>query len=159
MHYLAGVLLIAECVLLFVLEKTVVYAPLDWIGAGVWAFAMALIVLAISTLRRRGNVAPDASFVATHTLVTGGIFGIVRHPLYLGWSVMYLVPICFNPRWELVILAVVGMAAVQFFAREEERILVRQYGDAYLSYARSVPGMNILAGIARALRRRAPSAR
>ena len=154
MHYLAGAILVLELGLCFVLEKVVSFRALDCLGWIVWALGMAVMLLAISTLRRRGRVPPGSSFVETQSVVTDGIFGIVRHPLYLGWSLMYLVPVLFNLRWELAILALVGAATVQVFTRQEEQALAARFGDAYRCYAASVPMMDLLGGMLRALRRR-----
>jgi len=154
MHRVAGAIMILEVVLCFVLEKMLSIRALDWLGALVWVVGMAMILLSITTLRRRGNVPAGLSFVNTSTIVTDGIFGIVRHPLYLGWSLMCLVPVLFNPRWELAILALIGAVGVQVFTRQEEKALLDQYGDAYRSYAASVPGMNLLQGLWMAIRRR-----
>jgi len=154
MHRLAGVIIVLEAVLCFVLEKTLSVRALDWLGAFVWVLGMAMILLSIATLRRRGNVPAGSSFVETQSIVTDGIFGIVRHPLYLGWSLMYLVPLLFNPRWELAVLALAGAVTVQAFTRHEEKALMVEYGDAYRSYAASVPRMDLITGLGRAIRRR-----
>jgi protein-S-isoprenylcysteine O-methyltransferase Ste14 len=154
MHLLAGVLLVVEVALSFGLEKILSVRALDWIGALMWFLGMALILLSIVTLRRRGGVPDGKSFVNTSSVVTDGIFGIVRHPLYLGWSLMYLVPLLFNPRWELAFLAAAGIASVQVFTRQEEKILLDEYGDSYQTYAALVPRMDLVKGLWRAIRRR-----
>jgi len=154
MHLLAAAILVLEVILLFVLDKIHVIEALDWVGWFVWALGMAMIVLSITALRRRGHVRPGSSFVETQSLVTDGIFAIIRHPLYLGWTLMYGVPLLFNPRPELAILALAGLVAVQVFSRQEEKNLIAQYGDEYLVYSASVPRMDLLTGILRALRRR-----
>lgn len=146
--------MVLEVALCFVLEKTLSLSVLDWLGWLVWILGMAMILLSIQTLRRRGNVPAGKSFVDTSSIVREGVFGVVRHPLYLGWSLMYLVSLLFNPRWELAILAVAGVAAVQVFTRREEKTLIDQYGDAYRDYAALVPRMDLLKGLWRALWRR-----
>jgi len=154
MHYLAGLIMVLQVALWFVLEKRLSLRALDWFGWCVWALGMVMILLSIATLRRRGNVPPGSSFVDTGSLVTDGIFGIVRHPLYLGWSLMYFVPLLFNPRWETASLALAGVFAVQVVTREEEKALLDRFGEAYRCYAESVPGMNLLKGLWTAIRRR-----
>ncbi len=154
MHLFAGAILVVEFGVSIVLEKTLSIRALDWIGAFVWILGMALILLSITTLRCRGDVPAGSSFVNTAAVVAAGVFGIVRHPLYLGWSLMYLVPLLFNPRWELAVLALAGIVAVQVFTRQEEKALLDRYGDAYRSYAATVPRMDLVRGLWRAIRRR-----
>jgi protein-S-isoprenylcysteine O-methyltransferase Ste14 len=154
MHLLAGAILVLETVLCFVLEKKLTLGVLDWLGTITWVLAMALILQSIRTLRRRGDVRAGSSFVNTTSVVADGVFGIVRHPLYLGWSLMYLVPALFNPRWELAALALAGIVAVQVFTWQEEKGLLDRFGDAYRTYSAAVPRMDLLRGAWRAIRRR-----
>ena len=50
------------------------------LGAGIL-----LIILAMVTLRGKGNLAEGAAFTDTTVLVKSGVYSVVRHPLYLGW--------------------------------------------------------------------------
>jgi protein-S-isoprenylcysteine O-methyltransferase Ste14 len=70
-------------------------------------------------------------------LFTGKAYGVVRHPLYFGCSVILL----FHPVQTRNSAFSVGMAVLYFCVGTffEERRLVKQFGDAYLSYRRSVP--------------------
>jgi protein-S-isoprenylcysteine O-methyltransferase Ste14 len=153
MHIAAGALLILEFILLWLLEKVVFLRFLDVLGGVVWVFAMPLLFLPMAALRKRGGVQEGMSYTETRQLVTTGLYGIVRHPQYLGWSLMYLVPFLFNPRWEIALSGVVGIFCVQVFTRQEERQLREKFGAAYGAYAKAVPRMDFLCGCARRLRR------
>jgi protein-S-isoprenylcysteine O-methyltransferase Ste14 len=151
MHYIAGALLLAQFALMWILDKTVALKGLDYVAMVTWLVAMALISLPILTLRRKGRVPPDESFVNTEALVDTGIYALVRHPLYLGWMLMYLVVFLFNPNWILAGIGLPGAALVYGFTRQEEQLLIAKYGESYRCYMQRVPRFNLLAGSIRLL--------
>jgi protein-S-isoprenylcysteine O-methyltransferase Ste14 len=80
-----------------------------------------------------------------HTLVTSGIYGIIRHPSYLGLLVNSL-------GWGLAFRSGVGVLLTALMIplllariRAEERMLRMQFGDEYDAYcartSRLVPGL------------------
>jgi protein-S-isoprenylcysteine O-methyltransferase Ste14 len=71
-----------------------------------------------------------------HTLVTGGVYGVIRHPSYLGLLVNSL-------GWALAFRSSVGVLLTALLippllARigAEERLLHTQFGDEYDAYCR-----------------------
>ncbi|XP_044275591.1 protein-S-isoprenylcysteine O-methyltransferase [Varanus komodoensis] len=85
----------------------------------------------------------------THTLVTRGVYGLFRHPSYVGWfywSIGTQILLC-NP------VCVVGytLASWRFFRErieEEEMTLIHFFGEEYLAYKRRVPtGLPFIRGI------------
>jgi protein-S-isoprenylcysteine O-methyltransferase Ste14 len=80
-----------------------------------------------------------------HTLVTRGVYGVIRHPSYLGLLVNAL-------GWALAFRAGVGVLLTALMIppllariRAEERLLRTQFGDEYNTYcartARLIPGL------------------
>jgi len=80
-----------------------------------------------------------------HTLVTGGVYGVIRHPSYLGLLVNAL-------GWGLafragvsVLLTVLMIPPLLARIRAEERLLRTQFGDEYNAYcartAQLIPGL------------------
>ncbi|SPA47563.1 methyltransferase family protein [Cupriavidus taiwanensis] len=80
-----------------------------------------------------------------HTLVTTGIYGVIRHPSYLGFLVSSL-------GWVLAFRSGVGVLLTLLMVppllariRAEEALLRDQFGDAYASYCartwRMLPGI------------------
>lgn len=103
------------------------------IGAGV-----ALNVAAVVAFRRaRTSTDPDARPSA---LVDGGVYALVRNPMYLGGVLILL-------GWALLLDAVTtlavpplyGLLASRGFIPPEERRLDAAFGDAWRDYARRVP--------------------
>lgn len=154
MHYIAGALLLAQFVLMWILDKTVALKGLDYVAMVTWLVAMVLISLPMLTLRRKGQVPSGESFVSTKGLVDTGVYATVRHPLYLGWMLMYLVVLLFNPNWILAGIGALGAACVYVLARQEEQLLIEKFGESYRHYMQRMPRFNLPVGLVRRLRER-----
>jgi protein-S-isoprenylcysteine O-methyltransferase Ste14 len=156
-----GLLFFAACILLVVawlslwlVSNPSSLAALRYVGWLIWALSIALIVLAILTLRSQGKAEEGKDWVHSTALVTRGIYAVVRHPLYLGWSLMYVAVALFGQNWPAILALIPGITAVYLVSRKEERLLLDKFGDAYVQYAQAVPAMNFLVGVFRLLQRR-----
>lgn len=79
-------------------------------------------------------------YCARGALVTGGLYGRVRHPQYVGFV---LVMIGFLVQWPTLLTLLmfpVLLAAYLRLAAKEDAHLQRAHGDAFLAYQESVPG-------------------
>jgi protein-S-isoprenylcysteine O-methyltransferase Ste14 len=114
-----------------------------WLGVVLFAAGGALRIWPVFVLGRRfsGLVAIQSG----HTLVTSGVYGVIRHPSYLGLLVNSL-------GWALAFRSGVGVLLTAFTIppliariRAEERLLRAQFGDAYDAYrsrtSRLLPGI------------------
>jgi protein-S-isoprenylcysteine O-methyltransferase Ste14 len=114
-----------------------------WLGVVLFAAGGALRIWPVFVLGRRfsGLVAIQPG----HTLVTRGIYSVIRHPSYLGLLVNSL-------GWALAFRSGVGVLLTAFTIppliariRAEERLLSAQFGDAYDAYrsrtSRLLPGI------------------
>ena len=73
-------------------------------------------------------------------LVTNGLYGLVRHPQYLGlFIVLFGEGIVHWPTFFSVTLFPVIVLAYTLLARKEERKMLEQFGDLYRAYQRRVP--------------------
>jgi protein-S-isoprenylcysteine O-methyltransferase Ste14 len=125
------------------------------IGWVFWAFGMLLVMAPIIMFPRRGGVKKGKSFVHTTRLVDTGIYGVIRHPQYLGGILaIFITTILWYPHWLFGVLGIIGAVVVYIGAREEDQRLIQQFGDDYERYRQSVPGMNFFAGIIRMMQRR-----
>ena len=123
--------------------------PLGWIAGleppvriGIGAI-IALAGLVTTSAGRRAlikggtNVNPS---LPTTRLVTDGVFGHTRNPLYVGISVALCgMALIFDLDW--ILLLIVPSCVLLHFAvvRREERYLERKFGDAYRHYKARVP--------------------
>ena len=125
------------------------------VGWAIWAFGMVLVMAPIIMFPRRGGIEKGKSFISTTRLVDTGIYGVVRHPQYLGGIfAVFMTTLLWYPHWLFLVLGVTGIAVVYLGSREEDQRLIQQFGDEYIHYIQKVPSMNLLAGVIRLLRRR-----
>jgi protein-S-isoprenylcysteine O-methyltransferase Ste14 len=114
-----------------------------WLGVVLFAAGGALRIWPVFVLGHRfsGLVAIQPG----HTLVTGGVYGVIRHPSYLGLLINSL-------GWALAFRSMVGVLLTALTIppliariRAEERLLHTQFGDEYDAYRsrtwRLLPGI------------------
>lgn len=124
-------------------------------GWVVWAVGMVLVMAPIVMFPRQGGVPEGKSFVHTTRLVDTGIYGIVRHPQYLGGILsIFVTTLLLYPHWLFAVLGIPGAVILYWSTKEEEKGLVEQFGDDYHSYMQRVPRMNLILGIIKLWRRR-----
>lgn len=125
-----------------------------WVSWLVWMMGIYLLCAPVFILRKRGGVAKHASYVETQKLVTDGLYRLVRHPQYLGWFLMYLAMICFNPNVWCASCGIFGIITMVWITHLEDRYLVSKFGNAYIRYQQEVPALNLLLGALRLFRKR-----
>lgn len=114
-----------------------------WLGVALFTAGGILRIWPVFVLGRRfsGLVAIQPG----HTLVTGGVYNVIRHPSYLGLLVNSL-------GWGLafrsgvgVLLTALSILPILARIRAEERLLRTQFGDEYDAYrartSRLLPGI------------------
>jgi protein-S-isoprenylcysteine O-methyltransferase Ste14 len=153
LYYAAAILLFLTWLSLF-LEND---SAIGWLQAVGWLLVGAgivLIFLPMFVLHRKGQPEEGKDWTHTSTLVDTGIYAVVRHPLYLGWSLMYPALVLASQHWLTVVIALPGLVCVALISKQEDQLLVAKFGDAYERYMQDVPALNLPAGIIRHLRRR-----
>ena len=72
-----------------------------------------------------------------HTLVTTGVYAMVRHPMYSGFWLMALAQVLLLPNWIAGPAGLVGFGML-FFGRvgREEAMMISAFGDEYRAYMR-----------------------
>jgi protein-S-isoprenylcysteine O-methyltransferase Ste14 len=85
----------------------------------------------------RGEVAGDMEGLTDRGLVTAGVYGIVRHPMYLAGIVIFT----FNPNITVKSLVITVLADLYFLFGVfiEERRFQKIFGDEYRTYMQHVP--------------------
>ena len=115
-----------------------------WIGLVLVVAGIAIRWTAILTLRRYFTV--DVMIQEGHELIDRGIYSVVRHPSYSGAIVSFAGLGLAMGNWlSLGTLMIIGIAALSYRIRVEERALVEHFGERYRDYARRtkrlIPGI------------------
>jgi protein-S-isoprenylcysteine O-methyltransferase Ste14 len=75
----------------------------------------------------------------TPGVVKRGIFGVVRHPIYLGSILFYLGLLALGFSVCAAVIWIIIIAFYHFLAKYEEKLLLEKYGDEYARYMKAVP--------------------
>jgi protein-S-isoprenylcysteine O-methyltransferase Ste14 len=96
-------------------------------------------ILGIRSFRRAGTTANPISIENASSLVTSGIYGITRNPMYVGLT--FLLCACaffFNCLWTLAGPVIFIAYITRFQIIPEERMLSVKFGESYRDYRRRV---------------------
>jgi protein-S-isoprenylcysteine O-methyltransferase Ste14 len=135
------------------------YNSLDlrWVlslGWAVLAVAMVLGWRARVAFEVEGGSGQGESWLHTQTVVATGIYGLVRHPMYLSFLLMSLTLVLLSQHWLNAALGALVMGLLYNDMRREERSNLEKFGDDYQGYMDQVPRMNLIAGAIRLVQRR-----
>jgi protein-S-isoprenylcysteine O-methyltransferase Ste14 len=104
----------------------------------------AFYVLSVLTLRRKG----------VSRIVDSEIYGIVRHPMYLGAIIMFFSHIFLSQSWIVAIGTIVAIVCCYRIILSGDERNIEKFGDGYKRYMQKVPRINLLLGVIRLLQRR-----
>lgn len=109
---------------------------ISWIGVLFCFIGLSLLLWSIVSFRQSFRVGIDANHA--DALVTDGIFGFSRNPIYVAFAVILIGEFLILPNWITLIYIV---AATWLFHRQvlrEEEYLRAHYGQTYLDYCNRV---------------------
>ena len=140
-----------ECILALVLMNhriwgTDPYSPHQFSSWLLMLASMALVVAGIVTLRRNGQARErkdGASFYdweKTTALVTSGIFGYIRHPMYASLLALTWGAFLQDPGPTGLLVAAVGSAFLYLTARRDEAECLAYFGQPYADYMQRTKG-------------------
>jgi len=121
--------------------------------------SIALFVPPFYLLKKHGEVKRGGSYFETNAVVDRGVYGIVRHPQYLGYILLVLGFTFRCQRISAALLGVIGVLLFYLQALWEERFCVQQLGAKYEAYQVKVPRFNFVLGVVRYLRRKAAASK
>jgi protein-S-isoprenylcysteine O-methyltransferase Ste14 len=107
------------------------------LGVGFVLGGILLAMTAIGLFRKAGE--QPEPWTTTNAVVTGGIYGRTRNPMYLGMALLYvgLALIADSPVALILLPVVLVIIQTQVISREE-RYLTTKFGEPYLDYQRRV---------------------
>jgi protein-S-isoprenylcysteine O-methyltransferase Ste14 len=108
----------------------------DWTGwLGAVLFAVAIWLLWRSHLDLGRNWTPTLGFREDHELVTDGVFGHVRHPMYAAHILWGIAAALMLHNW-IAGLTLPGVMVAVYLSRvsAEEQMMLEQFGEQYEAY-------------------------
>lgn len=115
-----------------------------WVGAALFAASLWLFHRTHKDLGRNWSVTLEVR--EQHALVTNGVYGRVRHPMYSAFWLWALAQVLLLPNWIAGPAGLVGFGTL-FFLRvgREEALMAETFGDEYRRYmartSRILPGI------------------
>jgi protein-S-isoprenylcysteine O-methyltransferase Ste14 len=107
--------------------------PVGWIGAAVFAVAVALLAWAIVTITRAGSNVPTN--MPTTAIVDTGPYRFTRNPIYLAMFLGLVgLALAFDSLWLLAALVPFALVIRYGVVAREEVYLERKFGDSYSRY-------------------------
>jgi len=113
-------------------------------GYTIFGIGALLYILSVLTLRKKG----------VSNIVDSGIYGVIRHPMYLGAMIMFFSHIFLGQNWIVAIGTTVALACCYLIILSDEEQNLEKYGDDYKLYMQKVPRIDFVLGIIRLLRRK-----
>jgi protein-S-isoprenylcysteine O-methyltransferase Ste14 len=114
---------------------------LIYVGFVLLAAGIFLFILAVITLRSKG----------TNRVIDTGIYGIVRHPIYLAGMIMFLSHVFLGQHWVVLISTAIAIVCCYVIMAYGDVRNIEKFGNDYLEYMKKVPRMNFLSGLTRAI--------
>ena len=132
---------VAACVvdLALPLPHLIVVAPAARVAVGVlgWAMGFALMWLAQEQMRESWRAGVDET--ERTDLVTGGLFRVVRNPIFSGWLLVAAACFVLVPNVLSIFAFVLLLAGIEIQVRAvEEPYLARVHGETYRRYTSDV---------------------
>src|SRR5262245_60104221 len=104
------------------------------LGAALAGIGLATFVLAFLSFGNSWRIGIDRK--TPGILITGGIFGVTRNPIYVGFHFYFFGIFLLNATWFFLIFALLAALAVHFQILREEAFLRDKYGEEFAAYCR-----------------------
>ena len=135
----AGISILFVALLVFsALDHRLGWSPvppaLSLIGDALVAIGLGIAILTVS---QNSYAAANITVEESQTVTSTGLYGIVRHPMYMGASIMFVgIPLALDSCWGLAVLVPVVIVLAVRIADEEK--LLNQELAGYREYAGKV---------------------
>lgn len=80
----------------------------------------------------------------TTVVVDTGIYGIIRHPMWLGMAIWSIALVLVFQSILSIVLSAVGVVCFRMGAIKEDEFNIKEFGGAYREYMKKVPLWNFL---------------
>jgi len=114
--------------------------PLKVIGFLLYVPAGFFVVSAFASLKKRGK--PKEGWEETTEMIEGSVFGLVRHPLYLGTAIFTVAFMLIFQSLASIVLGIVCILCFWLASKREDDYNIEKFGDSYEEYMKRVPMWN-----------------
>jgi protein-S-isoprenylcysteine O-methyltransferase Ste14 len=146
---IAGVLTLAQFIIVFFMEVDEGWPFLRVLGYILWGLSILFGILPIFIFRAKGGASRGQSYIKTTVLVEDGLYGIVRHPQYLAGLLLNLALIFIAQDWLITVLGLPAMVLWHIDIQNADQYEIEKFGDVYRAYMDRVPRMNFILGLIR----------
>ena len=113
------------------------YVPLQWIGLCLFALSGHVLYRSHADLSHNWNTGVAINEEAT--LVTGGIYKLMRHPMYAAHLYWAMANVLIIPNWIAGPAMLIGSVIfLPYRIKREEKLMRAQFGQPYQEYAQSI---------------------
>lgn len=117
--------------------RHVIGLPWNLLGAVPVAAGLAMNLVADRAFKKHETTVKP--FEESAVLITGGVFRISRHPMYLGFVLILVgIAVLMGSLTPYAVIVVFAVLMEVVFIRVEERMLERKFGEAWLAYKAKV---------------------
>ena len=101
---------------------------------------LAVVLLALSAyLAWKGLATVFGEVRDEPGVISTGVFGIVRHPIYLSEVLLYLGFLMLSVSLAAAVVWCIAIVFLHYISRCEEKLLLARFGKEYAQYMREVP--------------------
>jgi len=139
----AGQLIIAVCFLVvwvldsFVLKYTTYLN--DYIPLAVQITLGVIILVVAVYMARTGMNIVFNEVRETPGVIRKGLFGVVRHPIYISEMLLYLGLLFIRTSLAAAAIWIIAIGFLHYLSKYEEKLLLERFGDDYRKYMKDVP--------------------
>ena len=109
---------------------------IGWIGVGLCFIGLLVLIASLVSFGRSFRVGIDVD--QPDKLVTTGIFGVSRNPIYVGFALVLIGQFLVFANWILLVYLVAGFALFHRQVLREESFMRQHYSQEYAEYCRRV---------------------
>jgi protein-S-isoprenylcysteine O-methyltransferase Ste14 len=111
--------------------------PARWAGSGLCIAGLTVFLAALFSFGNSFRVGIDTD--QPDKLITSGIFGVTRNPIYVAFALVLAGQFLIFPHWVLLAYLIAGFWLLHRQVLREEAFLHSHYGPAFSEYRQRVP--------------------